>query len=125
MRVHWAMNCRLDRLAMVLVSQIDVGIVISAISASCHEIVNIAMVTPTIVSNEVSIWLSDCCRLCWRLSMSLVTRLSRSPRGVVSRYWSGRAWSLSSTSDRSRRMVRWTTPASMRPCATARPDAAR
>jgi hypothetical protein len=29
----------------------------------------------------LSSWLSDCCMLCATLSMSLVTRLSRSPRG--------------------------------------------
>ena len=56
----------------------------SAIDASSGEIVNIITVTPTSVSSDVTIWLVVCCRLCARLSMSLVTRLSRSPRSCRS-----------------------------------------
>ena len=41
-------------------------------------------VTPISVRSEVRIWLTVCCRLCARLSMSLVTRLSRSPRDCLS-----------------------------------------
>ena len=70
-----------ERLAMSLMVSSETGIVISAISASSGEMVNIMIITPTIVSTEVSIWLSVCCRLWATLSMSLVTRLSRSPRG--------------------------------------------
>ena len=62
----------------------DAGIVISAIIASSGEMRNIITTTPMIVSTEVSIWLRVCWRLCATLSMSLVTRLSRSPRGCVS-----------------------------------------
>ena len=32
---------------------------------------------------EVMIWLSVCCMVCWMLSMSFVTRLRMSPRGVA------------------------------------------
>ena len=59
----------------------DTGIVTSATSASSGEMMNIMISTPTTVSSEVSIWLRVCCRLWAMLSMSLVTRLSRSPRG--------------------------------------------
>ena len=45
------------------------------------------------------------------LSMSFVTRLRTSPRGWLSKYFSGRRPSFSSTSVRSRRTVRWVTPA--------------
>ena len=61
--------------------------------------------TPTTVSSEVSSWLSVCCRLCAMLSMSLVTRLSSSPRGWLSKYGSGSRLSLSSTSARSLRIA--------------------
>ena len=52
------------------------------------------MTTPMIVSVEVSIMLSVCWRLCATLSMSLVTRLRRSPRGWLSTYASGKAVEL-------------------------------
>ena len=52
--------------------------------ASSGEIEIIMMTTPMIVSVEVSIMLSVCWRLCATLSMSLVTRLRRSPRGWLS-----------------------------------------
>ncbi len=64
----------------------------------------------TTVSSEVSSWLSVCCRLCATLSMSFVTRLSSSPRGWASKYGSGSRLSLSSTSRRSAKMVRFTAP---------------
>ena len=43
-------------------TQIDTGIVTSAISASSGEITNIIVTTPTTVSSEVSSWLIVCCR---------------------------------------------------------------
>ena len=54
--------------------------VTSAISASSGEMTNIITVTPITVSSEVSSWLRVCCRAWETLSMSLVTRLSSSPR---------------------------------------------
>ena len=79
---HWAMNRVFERLGDRLASMnSDSGIVTSATSASSGEMMNIIMSTPTIVSTDVSSWLSVCCRLWATLSMSLVTRLSRSPRG--------------------------------------------
>ena len=60
---------------------IDTGIVTSAMTASSGEMTNIMTSTPTTVSSEVSSWLIVCCRLVEMLSMSLVTRLSTSPRG--------------------------------------------
>ena len=56
-----------------------------ATSASSHEIQSIIAMVPMMVSTPVSNWLMLCCRLCDTLSMSLVTRLSRSPRACVSR----------------------------------------
>ena len=105
------MNLALDRFVIILMLKIDTGTVMAAISASVHEIVNIMISTPTIDSVDVSSWLIVCCRLCWRLSMSLVTRLSMSPRGWRSTYRSGSRWSFVSTSARSRLIDRCTTPA--------------
>ena len=85
-------------------------------SASSGEIVIIRTSTPTSVNVEMSVWLIVCWRLCARLSMSFVTRLSRSPRGVRSIVASGSRLSLSSTSERSLRIERWITPASTSPC---------
>ena len=89
----------------------DVGIVMIAIAARSGEIVIIMMITPMMVSADVSIWLSVCWRLCARLSMSLVTRLRRSPRGMRSTSRSGRRFNFSSTSVRRRDIVRCTMPA--------------
>ena len=82
--VHWAMKRVFDRLAIIFMVQIDSGIVMVAIRASCHEITYIMISVPAMVSSDVSIWLSVCWRLWAMLSMSLVTRLSRSPRGCLS-----------------------------------------
>ena len=62
-----------------------IGIVTSASSASSGEIHTIIAIIATTVSSEVSSWLSVCWRLCATLSMSLVTRLSSSPRGWPSK----------------------------------------
>jgi hypothetical protein len=58
--------------------------VVSATTASSGEMTNIMVATPTSSSTDVSIWLSVCWRLCATLSMSFVTRLSRSPRACLS-----------------------------------------
>ena len=89
---------------------------ITVIPASSGEMRNIITRTPTIVSDAVSNMLSDCCRLWATLSMSLVTRLSRSPSGWLSTYDSGRWLILSSMSLRSRCIDRCTTPAMRKPC---------
>ena len=80
---------------------------------------NIMTATPTSVSSEVMIWLTVCCRLWARLSMSFVTRLRRSPRGWWSTYASGSRLSLASTDSRSEYIDRWTTPARMYACVAA------
>ena len=77
---HWAMNRGRARLPITFISHTDVGTVVRAIVAISGEIVYIITTTPITVSSDVRIWLVVCCRLCDRLSMSLVTRLSRSPR---------------------------------------------
>ena len=85
MRSHWAANCFWDRRAMTTVTPIDSGTVTSEIAASSGVIQSIIASTPTIVSTDVSSWLSPCWRVVVRLSMSLVTRLSRSPCGWLSK----------------------------------------
>ena len=69
---------------MMRINQTETGTVVSATTASSGEIVNITMATPMSSSTDVSIWLIVCCRLCAMLSMSLVTRLRRSPRDCLS-----------------------------------------
>ena len=78
-RERFELGC--ERFAIALVTTMVTGTVTIAISASSGEITNITVTTPTTVSSEVTSWLSVCCRLCAMLSMSLVTRLSSSPRG--------------------------------------------
>jgi hypothetical protein len=70
---------------MSLVTTIDNGTETRATRASTGEIQIIIASTPTRVSNEFSSWLNVCCIVCCTLSMSLVTRLSSSPRGLVSK----------------------------------------
>jgi hypothetical protein len=77
---HCAMNRGRARAAITRITHTDAGTVKSATPASSGEIVNIITDTPMSSSIDVSIWLSVCCRLCAMLSMSFVTRLSRSPR---------------------------------------------
>ena len=78
---HWATKRRFDRLAIARMVSSESGTVTRATSASSGEIQIIIASTPTSVSAWVRSWLSVCCRLWAMLSMSLVTRLSRSPRG--------------------------------------------
>ena len=81
---HWATKRGCARLAIRLMTNSDTGTVTIVITASSGEMVIIITTTPTMVSSEVSSWLSVCWRLWAMLSMSLVTRLSRSPRGCPS-----------------------------------------
>ena len=81
---HWSTNFTRDRLVMSFIVHIDSGIVTSATSASCHDTTNIMTRVPTSRSVDVSICDSVCCMPWARLSMSLVTRLRRSPRA----WWS-------------------------------------
>ncbi len=78
---HWATNSFCDRLPMTPATSTVAGMVTRAIRARVGETTNIMIRTPTTVSNEVSSWLRVCCRAWAMLSMSLVTRLSSSPRG--------------------------------------------
>ena len=77
---HCEMNSGRARCATARMPHTETGTVVSATTASNGEIVNIMIAVPMSSSTDVSIWLSVCCRLCATLSMSLVTRLSRSPR---------------------------------------------
>jgi hypothetical protein len=82
---HCAMNRGCDCLAITAVTTNDSGMAISATSASSGEMMSIIASTPTTVSSEVSVCDSVCCRDWEMLSMSLVTRLSTSPRWCLSR----------------------------------------
>ncbi len=84
MLFHCEMNLGRERLAIARIPHTETGTVVSATTASSGEIVNIITAVPMSSSTDVSIWLSVCCRLCATLSMSLVTRLSRSPRDCLS-----------------------------------------
>ena len=58
---HCLTNCGCARLPILAAAQIETGTVTSAISASSGEITNIIVSTPTMVSSEVTSWLSVCC----------------------------------------------------------------
>ena len=80
MLVHWATNSRCERRAIARVTTSDSGTVSKVIPASSGEMVSIIANTATTVSTAVSSWLIVIDSDVWRLSMSLVTRLSTSPR---------------------------------------------
>ena len=82
---HCRMNCGWARLPIRAATTMDTGTVTSAITASSGEIQNIMASTPTMVSSDVSSWLSVCCSVWAMLSVSLVARLSTSPRGCWSK----------------------------------------
>ena len=77
---HCAVNSFCERLPITPVISTEIGMVTSAIRARTGETTNIITVTPMTVRSEVSSWLSVCCSDWATLSMSLVTRLSSSPR---------------------------------------------
>ena len=81
MDFQFCTNIGCDRLAIVPVISTEIGMVISAISARVGETMNIITTTPMMVNRELSSWDRVCCRVWDTLSMSLVTRLSSSPRG--------------------------------------------
>ena len=84
-RRHWSTNMPWLRFITCWATTIVTGTVTSATSASSHEIENIMTTTKTTVSSDVISWLMVCCRVWLMLSMSLVTRLSSSPRGCRSK----------------------------------------
>ena len=57
---HCAMNLGWARFAILLIVNSETGIVTSATIDRSGEIVIIMIVTPMIVSPDVSSWLSDC-----------------------------------------------------------------
>ena len=82
---HCWTNIFCERLAIMPVTTIEMGIVTSAMSARTQEIQNIIASTAMTVSSE----LSSCESVCWSdmltLSMSFVTRERISPRGCLSK----------------------------------------
>ena len=79
------MNIPWLRFITAPVITIVIGTVTSATRASSHEIENMKATTNTTVSSEVISWLIVCWSVWLTLSMSLVTRLSSSPRGCWSK----------------------------------------
>ena len=109
---HWVRNRGRARAATLRMPYTDTGTVVSATTRQQRaRSMNIIPATPMSSSTDVSIWLIVCCRLWARLSRSLVTRLSRSPRACWSMWRSVRAWTLASAWARRRCMSRCTTPA--------------
>ena len=92
------------------------GITIIAIRVSSGEIHSIIAIVPITVSRLVTmppmVWM----RVCWMLSMSLVTRESTSPREVRSKYDSGSEWIFSSVCRRRRFTTRSATRTRRMPC---------
>ena len=84
-RRHWSMNMPWLRFITAPVMSIVIGTVTRATSASSHEIENMKATTNTTVSSDVISWLIVCWSVWLMLSMSLVTRLSSSPRGCWSK----------------------------------------
>ena len=80
----------------------EIGMTSSEISDSSQLMVSIMMSTPMMVSTDVMICVALCCSDCEMLSMSLVMRLSTSPRGWSSKYLSGSRASFSSALRRRR-----------------------
>ena len=99
---HCRANCFCERLAISTVITTEMGTTSTEISASSQLMVSIMMSTPMMVSAEVMICVRLCCNDCEMLSMSLVMRLSTSPRGWSSKYLSGRRASFSSAFCRNR-----------------------
>ena len=82
---HCSMNIPCERFMTWAVTTMDTGTDTRAIRASSGEIHSIIASTATTVSTDVSSWLIVCWRVCETLSMSLVARLSSSPRGCRSK----------------------------------------
>ena len=64
MNFHWLMNWGCARCAILRIATAEAGTVTRAIRASCQDTMNIRVITPTIVSSEVTSWLSVCCTDC-------------------------------------------------------------
>ncbi len=77
---HCATNNGCDRRVIQRITHSDSGTVTTVSSASSGEMVSIITSTANTVSTEVSSWLMVIDTEVWMLSMSLVTRLSTSPR---------------------------------------------
>ncbi len=110
---------------IVRVTSSDSGTVSTVISASSGEIDSIIASTASTVSIDVTSWLIVIDSDDWTLSMSLVTRLSSSPRWRASKYDSGSRCILSSTSERNAIMVRCTVTLSSRACTQTNSAATR
>ena len=80
MLVHCATNRRCERRAIARVATSDSGTVTTVIRTNSGEMDTIIASTATTVSIDVTSWLIVIDSDDWTLSMSLVTRLSSSPR---------------------------------------------
>jgi hypothetical protein len=82
---HWATNWPWERFMIARVATSETGTLSSATSASSGLIQIIIASTARTVSSDCSSWLIVCWSVWLTLSMSLVTRLSSSPRGERSK----------------------------------------
>ena len=101
-RAHWAVNAFCERGPMKPKTMPDSGTVMSATSASFHEMENIMASTPTTVRMELSAVDRVCWSVLFTLSTSLVRRESTSPRRIRSKWLRGRRWIFCSTRRRRR-----------------------
>src|ERR1700758_4907973 len=87
--VHWATNKRCERRVIARIASSDIGTVNKVIKAKSGEMDTIMTHTATTVRADVNSWLIVIDSDDWTLSISLVTRLSSSPRWRLSKYDKG------------------------------------
>ncbi len=71
------------------------GMIVKQARARFQSRKSIATTIPMRLNRDPSSWVSPCEKSWLRVSTSLVTRLIRSPTGLLSKYLSGRCWSRS------------------------------
>ncbi len=113
------------RLPIIRVAITVSGIVRSTTRVSSGEIVSIMIGTPMRNSKPCTIRWVTCPTVCVRLSMSLVTRESTSPRERESKYRNGSAEILRSASARSSNAISCASFAIVRPLSTVMAKVAR
>ena len=110
MDFHTFANSFCDRLPITIVRPSATGMVTRETTARIGESTNIITSTPSSMKMLVSTCDSVCCSDWATLSTSLVTRLSSSPRGWLSKYFSGIRLIFDDTCSRIRYTERCTTP---------------
>jgi hypothetical protein len=72
-----------------------IGMIVKHARARFQSRKSIATTIPMRLNREPRSWIRPCEKSWLRVSTSLVTRLIRSPTGLLSKYLSGRCWSRS------------------------------